>query len=66
MDDHKRQTAQLCLAFIAGIFFGCLLADNVAYCRALRDVSKDGFTFTVKVWNRNHPDAPLLDKATAN
>ena len=44
------------LVFLCGVWAGAGLGAIGEYERALKDVTTDGIDFTLKVWNKQHPD----------
>ena len=57
MDTETVIRAFLCFAcFLCGVYAGGVGGAIGEYERALKDVTTDGIDFTLKVWNKQHPE----------
>lgn len=63
MDTDDVIRSILCfLCFLCGVWAGAGLGAIGEYERALKDVTTDGIDFTLKVWNKQHPEHKILNK----
>lgn len=63
MDTDDAIRALLCLVmFLCGVYAGAGMGAIGEYERALKDVTTDGVDFTLKVWNKQHPEREILHK----
>lgn len=48
------------VVYILGVIVGARIGNIERYHQALKDVSEDGLEFTVRCWNKQHPDWPIV------
>jgi hypothetical protein len=63
MDTDDAIRALICFfTFLCGVYAGAGMGAIGEYERALKDVTTDGVDFTLKVWNKQHPEREILHK----